>query len=206
MAQPPPSDPAAPPPVELKDPVLAAFLAWLIPGLGHWYQGRRQKAVLFFVCIMGIFTYGVFCLGGNNKLGYGRAVYFAFNQEEWRLYYFGQMWVGLPALPALIQAVRVSNGEPPIWHGFMAPPRMMVPKDKLTEEVAAQPTIHDLQSALAPDFDYATTFTMIAGLLNILAIYDAYAGPVVVPPSKRRKMSSSDKEIPEKTDAEKLPA
>ena len=45
------------PAIDLKDPALAALLAWLIPGLGHWYQGRRAKAVLFFVCIMGLFAY-----------------------------------------------------------------------------------------------------------------------------------------------------
>src|SRR5262245_54445208 len=31
--------------VELKDPPLAAFLAWLVPGLGHIYQGRTGKGV-----------------------------------------------------------------------------------------------------------------------------------------------------------------
>ena len=29
-------------------------------------------------------------------------------------------------------------------------------------------------------FDLGTLFTMIAGLLNVLAIYDAYAGPLVM--------------------------
>ena len=52
----------------LKDPVLAATLAWLIPGLGHWYQGRRSKALLFFVCILGTFVFGLY-------LGEGRVVY-----------------------------------------------------------------------------------------------------------------------------------
>ena len=78
---------------------MAAFLAWLIPGLGHLYQGRIAKAILFFVCIMGIYAYGVY-LGGNSELGYGRAVYFAFRDDEWRLHYICQVFVGLPSLPA----------------------------------------------------------------------------------------------------------
>ena len=41
----------AEPSVELKDPMIAALLAWLIPGMGHFYQGRFAKAILFFVCI-----------------------------------------------------------------------------------------------------------------------------------------------------------
>ena len=45
--------------IDLKDPRLAAFLAWLVPGLGHFYQGRTAKGVLFFVCILGTFLYGL---------------------------------------------------------------------------------------------------------------------------------------------------
>ena len=77
--------------IDLKDPGLAAFLAWLVPGLGHWYQGRRAKAALYFVCIIGLFAYGLYlsssnekCLDGNGTIGYGRAVYFS-----WRRATFG---------------------------------------------------------------------------------------------------------------------
>ena len=74
---------------------MAAFLAWLVPGLGHLYQGRIAKGILFFVCIMGLYGYGVY-LGGNSELGYGRAVYFAFRDDEWRLPYLCQVFVGCP--------------------------------------------------------------------------------------------------------------
>ena len=100
---------------------MAAFLAWLIPGLGHLYQGRIAKAILFFVCIMGIYVYGVY-LGGNSELGYGRAVYFAFRDDEWRLNYICQIGVGLPSLPACVQAMRMSHGKAVFFNGFMAPP------------------------------------------------------------------------------------
>jgi hypothetical protein len=193
---------AAPPPANLKDPVLAAFLAWLIPGLGHWYQGRREKAVLYFVCILGIFFYGVY-LGGNGELGYGRAVYYAINDEEWRLYYFCQMWVGLPALPALVQAVRESEGKEAY---FMAPPRRVSPRADLAEKNRLPPTLHRLHSELKRNFDIATAYTMIAGLLNILAIYDAYAGPVIMLPQKRRKKTPESDAAPEKSDLEKAPS
>ena len=39
--------PVSQPSLDLKNPGLAAFLAWLIPGLGHIYQGRILKGVLF---------------------------------------------------------------------------------------------------------------------------------------------------------------
>ena len=92
---------------------MAALLAWLIPGLGHWYQGRRAKAVLYFVCIMGLFSYGLYlggssetCIQSQGTIGYGRAVYFSWRQGDRRWPYLCQIGMGLPALPALIQANR----------------------------------------------------------------------------------------------------
>jgi hypothetical protein len=195
-----------PPEIKLKDPALAAFLAWLVPGLGHWYQGRRAKAILFFVCIMGVFGWGVYVGGdsitipnSNIKIGYGRAVYFAWNREEWRLPFFCQIGVGLPTLPAVIQALRVSEGNAS-WGGFMAPPRME-PSTQNEARAALesdQPTLNQLHFYLHYYFELATTYTMIGGLLNILAIYDAYAGPVFVVPAKKEDEDEKKEEKEEK--------
>ncbi|MFO0263209.1 MAG: DUF6677 family protein [Planctomycetota bacterium] len=32
-----------------------------------------------------------------------------------------------------------------------------------------------------------TLYTMVAGLLNLLAVYDAFAGPMIITPEMRRK-------------------
>ena len=95
----PPAPPGlAGPPVNLRNPVLAGVLAFLIPGLGHWYQGRRFKAVLYAVCILG-------CFFGGLSIGHGQVVYFHWQNPENRTYaYLCQFWTGLPALPALWQA------------------------------------------------------------------------------------------------------
>ncbi len=170
--------------IELKDPAMAAFLAWLIPGLGHWYQGRRAKAALYFVCIMGLFVYGL-CLGGNEALGYGRAVYFSWRTGDQRLPYLAQIGVGLPALPALVQASRMNNHRAVWWNGFMAPPRSGDTRED--DPNYNQPTAGDLHRQLARYFELAGFFTMVAGLLNVLAIYDAFAGPVVVAPPEKKK-------------------
>jgi hypothetical protein len=174
--------------IDLKDPAMAAFLAWLIPGLGHWYQGRRAKAVLYFVCIMATFCYGVY-LGGNRELGWGRAVYFSWRDNEWRLPYLAQIGIGVPALPALVQAHRMANHQAVWWHGFMAPPRLLdVSSANRPDEVNLdQPTLHELHRKLHQFFDLGTVFTMIAGLLNILAIYDAASGPVIIVPNKEER-------------------
>lgn len=39
--------------------LLAYLLAWLLPGLGHLYLGRRQKAWLFLAVIMGLYSLGL---------------------------------------------------------------------------------------------------------------------------------------------------
>ncbi|MBK8268421.1 MAG: hypothetical protein IPK83_09020 [Planctomycetes bacterium] len=42
---------------------LGAILAWLVPGLGHWWIGERQRAVIFFIVISVTFWGGI-AVGG----------------------------------------------------------------------------------------------------------------------------------------------
>jgi TM2 domain-containing membrane protein YozV len=86
------------PKVDLKDPAFAALLAFLVPGLGHFYQRRVFKGLLYCVCILGTFFTGL-------SIGHGQVVYFQWKQPENRTYaYLCQFWVGIPALPALAQS------------------------------------------------------------------------------------------------------
>jgi hypothetical protein len=95
------------PRVNLKDPLIAAFLAFLLPGMGHFYQRRIFKGVLYAVCILGTFFTGL-------KIGHGQVVYFHWKQPENRTYaYLCQFWVGLPALPALAQVRRARDAYEP---------------------------------------------------------------------------------------------
>ena len=156
--------------VELKDPLLAAFLAWLIPGLGHFYQGRTAKGVLFLVCILGTFLYGW-------EVGGRKVVYAAWNPPTVRRYaYFCQMWVGGAAMPALAQAAVTRNGGDPMWNNFMAPPERFLDK----QDPRNDRTLAGWHRELNSDFEIGTVYTMIAGLLNLLAIFDAAAGPLPI--------------------------
>jgi hypothetical protein len=93
-----PLAPALPHQLHLRSPGFAAFLAFLVPGLGHLYQGRTFKGLLYFVCILGTFVFGL-------RLGDGKVVYFDWSSNEKRTWaYTCQFWTGLPALPALVQA------------------------------------------------------------------------------------------------------
>jgi hypothetical protein len=177
-----PPAPAVPPElvVDLKDPALAAFLAWLWPGSGHLYQRRWGKGVLFMVCILGTFFYGLF-------IGDGRVVYASWRDGDRRLPYLCQVGVGLPALPALVQAYRVKHNRLPLWGGVMAPPKLSAP-ERIDGDPAPE-TLADLHLIQGHRFEIGTLFTMIAGLLNVLAIYDAFGGPVVMDEeeTKRKK-------------------
>jgi len=156
--------------VNLKDPAIAGVLAWLLPGAGHWYQHRRAKAVIFFVCIFGTFMYGMF-------LGEGRVVYAQWDGPEFRRYPFlCQAAVGLPSLPAVLLAW--SGGESFFGTKWYVPPAIIGGKS---------PELDELHLRLNRRFELGTVFTMIAGLLNVLAIYDAVCGPAYSVARRSRK-------------------
>ncbi|MGA2068907.1 MAG: DUF6677 family protein [Thermoguttaceae bacterium] len=185
-----PSPPPAPgPQANLKDPFVAGVLAWLVPGLGHAYQGRYPKAVLLCFTILGTFLYGLY-LGSDKEVGWGRVVYFSFRKNDVRLYYLCQVGIGLPALPALVQADVVQRGRRPFWHALMAPAKLHAndppPPDPKYPDDPAQRTCAEVVHSLARLFELGSLYTAIAGLLNILAIYDACCGPVLPEPAKKK--------------------
>src|SRR5262249_24193246 len=139
--------------IDLRDPWLAATLAWLWPGAGHLYQRRTGKGLLFMICILGTYFFGL-------AVGEGKVVYASWNQVEHRWQYPLHPGVGLPAAPAIVQSFRVRSGQPPLLGGIMVPPRT-------ADELG------DWHYMLSLRFDMGTLYTMIAGLLNILAIWDA---------------------------------
>jgi hypothetical protein len=149
------------PAVSLRDPWKAALLAWMMPGLGHIYQGRTGKAILYAVCILGLYLTGMWM--GEGKIVYWRWVNPLNNPEKFCIYYIGQFFVGLPALPALIQGTLRYWGHDPILGGFLAEPPQQV--------------INGLLARIGKPVEIGTIYTTVAGLLNILAIYDAYEGP-----------------------------
>ncbi len=173
--------------VDLRDPWLAAFLAWLWPGAGHMYQRRYAKGTVFMICILGTFFFGL-------TLGGGRVVYASWVEYDRRWQYGCQVLVGAPALPAIVQNMLVRAGNEPMFGGYMSPPGEIVPDGN--DELA------QWHAQLDFSFEMGTLYTVIAGLLNVLAIFDAYAGPVAAAPD-----SQSDKPPPnDKDEKKKQPA
>jgi hypothetical protein len=110
--------------VTLKNPMIAALLAYLIPGAGHWYQGRRFKATIYSVCILSLFIWGMIL--GNWQPVYSQLVYQTDRvtpQMEKKVLttkfsfgYAAQFFNGAMALPALIQESRLRNEQVRIDH------------------------------------------------------------------------------------------
>lgn len=150
------------PSVPLRNPYQAAFLAWLCPGLGHFYQGRTAKGWLYAISILSLYFVG-FAMG-EGKIVYWRWVSPLSDPEHFSIYYLGQFFVGLPALPALIQGtLQYFDAGISILGGFMGPPDQNI--------------LNGLHPRLGKLVEVGTIYTTVAGLLNVLAIYDAFEGP-----------------------------
>ena len=181
--------------IDLKNPALAAMLSWLVPGLGQLYQGRSFKGAVFMASILGTFLAGMWIGGGN-------VVYASWRPAEKRWAFLGQAGIGAVALPALVQSSRVAGSarQPLGKAGWFAPPllRGQVVSDAYRAQIIerdpdigpedfAGPRFMPRQPGdqlslwhrrLGRFFDIGTLYTMLAGMLNLLVIYDAWAGPM----------------------------
>jgi hypothetical protein len=149
--------------VPLKNRALAALLAFLVPGLGHAYQKRYGKAVLYFVCINFLFFVGMSL--GDFKILYWRWINPWVDAEKFCFWYIAQLFTGLAAIPGILQATLQHYGFPVILGGYGAEP--------------SAEALNGLYPALGKYVEIGYIYTEAAGLLNILAIFDAYEGPAL---------------------------
>ena len=111
--------------------VLASmFLAWVIPGAGHLFLGRRGRALIFFAVVVLMFLIGVSIDGGLHT--------FATSRESW----------------LKLLATLASMGSGLLY--FVAR-RIGVPGD-----------------VVSATYEYGSTFTVTAGLMNLLLVLDCY--------------------------------
>lgn len=160
--------------IDLRQPGVAALWAWLWPGAGHIYQRRYAKGILYMVCILGTWFFGL-------GMGNGHVVYASFGKgpDAFRWHYILQLGVGLPAAPAIVQTIRASRGAGPLFGDWMAPPGPV--------NAEKYDTLAKWHGESHMYFELGTLYTVVAGLLNLLAVYDAYAGPVIAQPEKEKR-------------------
>ena len=168
--------------------ILAGLLSYLIPGLGQIAQGRVGKGVLFMVVLLGMFFLG-------QAMGHWRNVYMPPvepNEQNPvrkplisvynRWHYAGQFWIGIAAWPAIYQFYNTdANGLPAngngkgFWADFQRAPTSHGDESKLNAILTNDDKTPDL----------GWVYTVIAGMLNILVIYDAVMGPAFVAQARR---------------------
>jgi hypothetical protein len=117
-----------------RSPWLTVVLAWLIPGSGHFFLGRRGRAAIFFVTVAVAFMIGVLMRGPLFEPAGGGEVLSRLIQWGG---FIGNLACGLFYFLA-------------VWLGYGPPDQA------------------------GHDPDYGSKFLVVAGLLNILGMVDAY--------------------------------
>ena len=169
---------------------LPGLLSFLVPGLGQVYQGRVGKGVLFFVSIYALFFYGMYLGSGTVKAGEPAKTYTVSgnvylpeapkqsapfqnlpplaNDLYNRPQYLGQFWVGVAAWPALWQYFNYDKNQDP---------QTALGQFERTPSDEALNAVHTEGDKL---IELGWVYTVIAGVLNIMVIYDALAGPALL--------------------------
>jgi hypothetical protein len=170
---------------------LAGFLSYLVPGLGQIVQGRIGKGLLFLFCLYFLFFYGQYLGDWRNVYIYDSTA----NQRQGlvqtgrgklleavadRARFIAQFCIGVAAWPAVIQHFTYNPREPhPTLGNYQRRPTEEELNDQIRNSDKSQ--------------DVGWMYTVIAGVLNILVIYDALAGPAFgpvassPPPHSKRK-------------------
>ena len=81
-----------------RNPALLVAAGMAVPGLGHFLQGRKRRALIVFVMLVGLFVWGTWLSEGANL-----------SRERHFYYWAGQFLVGLPAL-----VTEIVSGRPPV--------------------------------------------------------------------------------------------
>ena len=114
-------------------PAATAYLicaaAWLIPGVGHFWLGRRQKGVIFLIALTFMFGFGLWLNGALFP--------FQISEPLVALGALADLGVGLPYIVARATGAGVGN-------------------------------------VVAITYEYGNTFVIVAGLLNMLVVLDAF--------------------------------
>lgn len=192
MASPQSSAEATEPPIPpVKLDFLAGFLSYLIPGMGQVYQGRVGKGLLFFFGLYLLFFYGMWMgqwrnvwlpdvsdmpqlqIGGNQLKGVPSALWY-------RPQFMGQFWIGAAAWPAVVQYINYDRAKDagPFFGKFQRTP---------TED-----ELNDIQRRASKRWDLGWVYTVIAGVLNLLVIYDAFAGAMFRDPPRESQSEGTE--------------
>ncbi len=159
--------------------LLAGILAWIVPGAGHVYLGRTLRGVILFLCVNGLFWAGV-AFGGVFTVEPLR--------ERW--WFAAQMATGASGLGSWYLQGRFRRA--------IASEAGLAESTPPADPAGAQAWWEKYERAVAekglalvyPTDSVARAYSGIAGMLNLLCIFDAvmlgllgrYGEPAPQPP------------------------
>ena len=164
--------------------LVAGVLAWLIPGAGHFYIGRRVRGIILFIIInatfwTGVGIGGVMTVDGRYERWWMAAQLLTGADGVYCWYKQEQVYKNLRNDPEIKQAIEARKKELFLRHGkadvgnfngISASPTgrpdelQMVVDQKLQEKGIA---------LVDPAGEIARGFSGVAGMLNLLCIFDA---------------------------------
>jgi len=132
-------------------PIVPCLLAWLLPGLGHLYLGRKGRAGAFFLVVLLTFGFGLASGGTASLIDPQQPLSYLATFDNLAL---GPLDVvaRLASVGALVYRLPPDEGDP----GRLA---LM---NQLRERVRH------------PTYEYGNTFLLTAGLMNLLLLLDAF--------------------------------
>jgi len=140
-------------------PLVALVAAWLIPGAGHVYLGRITRGVVIFVTIAALFWSGV-AVGGVLTIDA--------KTERW--WFVANLFAGVHGVVSWYRfrvTMRTKTAEAAQTRTAEAARRGEEPLQ--LDEVLARDKI----ALVAPADTVARTYSGVAGLLNLMCIFDA---------------------------------
>lgn len=189
-------------------------LGQIVQGLMSGNFVRLSKGCLFLVAIWGMFFYGYARSQWRNVyLPHVQEAYLADDQASGRLFksanlmgrplppflgnlwnrpqYIMQFWVGLPAWPALWNYFVPDS---PVFGKYQESPGTALKADndslfvrrRHSQEYEEKDNQIQEEVGMGRLWDVYWIYTVIAGAMNIMVIYDAYAGPVRFKPVKKK--------------------
>ena len=134
--------------------MLALLLAWLVPGAGHMYLGRYVRGLILLLTISGLFWSGV-AMGGVLTVDY--------EAERW--WFIADMFAGVHGL---VSYYRQKN----VYEALRRDPEVV--QSAGPTEAVIDKRLNDKGLALVHPVDnIARAYAGIAGLLNLLCMFDA---------------------------------
>jgi len=142
--------------------LLAAFLAWIVPGAGHLYINRRTRGIIIFFTVTITFWVGV-AAGGVMTV----------DRHCHPLWFYAQMGAGINGVVSWHRQKVVYN-ELLDSHDIQQSDLLMQDSQPSDSLINRDKKLAEKKIALVPPGeDVARAYTGIIGMMNMLAAFDA---------------------------------